>query len=77
MRKLNKAQRTLISKSSMITPKVISQLEKMNDYETLISDAHRLHNDLEIQRMHHTVQSFMFPTKKETFNEEKFLKDWN
>ena len=35
MRKLNMKQRTLLSNVPRVTPAVISQLESLNDYETL------------------------------------------
>lgn len=79
MRKLNMKQRTLLSNVPRVTPAVISQLESLNDYETLTQDAIRFHTDLQIKRtQQHVYRALNFNQAQfHHYDEKKFIKDWN
>lgn len=79
MRKLNMKQRTLLSNVPRVTPAVISQLESLNDYETLTQDAIRFHTDLQLKRaQQHVYRCLNFnQSQLHQYDEKKFIKDWN
>lgn len=79
MRKLNMKQRTLLSNVPRVTPAVISQLECLNDYETLTQDAIRFHTDLQLKRAQQHVYRCLNFNQSELhhYDEKKFIKDWN
>lgn len=76
MRTLTKAQKKLLASSPYLTQEILTQLEKMNDYETLLQDARRFHGDIACHRMNEVVQRCMNPYYDKKFNEDKYIKDW-
>jgi hypothetical protein len=75
MRKLSMKQKQLIAKQGKVTPALLAQLEKVNDYETLWSDAQRFADDLMLHRKQHTIYRVMNYNQAK-FDEEKYIKDW-
>ena len=75
MRKLSMKQKQLIAKQGRVTPTLLAQLEKVNDYETLWSDAQRFADDLMIHRQQQTIFRVMNYNQAK-FDEEKYIKDW-
>lgn len=76
MRTLTMKQKKLLASSPYLTHKILAQLEKMNDYETLAQDATRFHGDIACHRMNEQVQRYMNPYYDKKFDEEKYIKDW-
>lgn len=75
MRKLSMKQKQLIAKQGRVTPALLAQLEKVNDYETLWSDAQRFADDLMIHRQQQSIFRVM-NCNQAKFDEEKYIKDW-
>lgn len=78
MRKLTLAQKKLIAKKGTVTPALLSQLESMNDYETLYQDARRFSDDLFIKRQQQLIYRAMNYKQAELlgYDEDKYIKDW-
>ena len=75
MRNLTMKQKRMIANVGRVTPALLSQLEKVNDYETLWSDAQRFADDLIIHRQQQTIFRAMNYNQAK-FDEEKYIKDW-
>lgn len=78
MRKLTLTQKKLIAKAGKLTPAILSQLESMNDYETLWQDARRFADDLEIKRREQLMFRAMNFRQEALrgYDEDKYIKDW-
>lgn len=78
MRKLTLTQKKLIAKAGKLTPAILSQLESMNDYETLYQDARRFADDLEIKRREQLMFRAMNFRQEALrgYDEDKYIKDW-
>lgn len=78
MRKLTLTQKKLIAKAGRVTPALLTQLESMNDYETLWQDARRFADDLEIKRRGQLMFRAMNFRQEALrgYDEDKYIKDW-
>lgn len=78
MRKLTLTQKKLIAKAGRVTPALLTQLESMNDYETLWQDARRFADDLEIKRREQLMFRAMNFRQEALrgYDEDKYIKDW-
>lgn len=76
MRRLSLTQKKLIAKAGRVTPALLTQLESMNDYETLYQDARRFSDDLEIKRREQMIHRALNFNQARLYDEEKYIKDW-
>ena len=75
MRNLTTKQKRMIANAGRVTPTLLLELEKVNDYETLWSDAQRFADDLMVHKQQQTIFRAMNYNQSK-FDEEKYIKDW-
>lgn len=76
MRNLTMKQKRMIAKAGRVTPTLLLELEKVNDYETMWQDANRFCDDLRIKRMEQTIHRAMNYNQARLYDEDKYIKDW-